>query len=199
MSQPVFLYTARAADLLEVPEQKKFTRAEESRAAEILVLKFLENSGSPAHFRRRDDGLPLWPDGYGGSISHCRGEIAVAARCGAPLGIDMEKISRVTPAIFDRIATPAERAAAETFPDAEIFSAILFCAKEAAWKLIRNYIVLSPGWQDINVTPLAGNRLHVRCGNMDMHGIFLKHKDMLIVLMEKQDEGTFPDPSWIAQ
>ena len=196
--QPLLL-TSGISDLLGIPEQQFFRRSEESTAAGILADKALAMIGAPETFSRNGHGLPVWPAGFNGSISHCQGEAAVAVRQGQPLGIDMEKISRVTDKIFDRIAVPAEKAAAAVYADTALFRATLFCCKEACWKLLQHFECGSPGWREITVRHLGQNRLAAYSCNIDMHGVYLLHKDMLIVIMEKKNEGTFPDPSWIAQ
>ena len=119
--QPLLL-TSGISDLLGIPEQQFFRRSEESTAAGILADKALAMIGAPETFSRNGHGLPVWPAGFNGSISHCQGEAAVAVRQGQPLGIDMEKISRVTDKIFDRIAVPAEKAAGHAVQCAGRFS-----------------------------------------------------------------------------
>lgn len=85
---------------------------------------------------RDDDRLPVWPEGLVGSISHTR-EVAVAVVgrtdhwCG--LGVDIETRSGLERHLWDKILTPAERAALP--PGREESAALaLFCAKEALYK-----------------------------------------------------------------
>lgn len=97
----------------------------------------------PAPILRRDAaGLPAWPQGLVGSITHSGGfaSAAVAMRHHAVgLGIDAEAImSRaVSLEIADLVATRAERAAAEaTGFKCEEITTLLFSAKESVFKCL---------------------------------------------------------------
>ncbi len=80
----------------------------------------------PAALPRDKRGLPVWPAGLTGSITHAGGwALAAVTRLPAGLGLDAEEAGADL-ALAD-IATPAERAAA---PD----PIRLFSAKEAAYK-----------------------------------------------------------------
>ncbi len=93
---------------------------------------------SPAALPRRPDRQPGWPPGIVGSISHgsayCGAVVARRATC-AGLGFDAEAWGRVRPALWRRIATPAEHAWLRAQADAgERWATILFSAKEAFYK-----------------------------------------------------------------
>lgn len=80
------------------------------------------------------DGLPNWPEGYLGSISHSRG---VAAAVAAPLnnyallGLDLEKTNRLCGAAMRRVLHPQETSFAA---GDQARTSILFSLKEAFYK-----------------------------------------------------------------
>lgn len=81
---------------------------------------------------------PLWPPGITGSISHasgyCGAVVARASTCGG-LGFDVEEWGRMRPALWRRIATPAEREWLRARGDeGERWATVLFSAKEAFYK-----------------------------------------------------------------
>jgi 4'-phosphopantetheinyl transferase EntD len=80
------------------------------------------------------DGIPQWPEGTVGSISHCRG---VAMAVGAKLvdcrllGLDLEKTNRLSAGAIKQVLHPIE----EIFVDGDQLKAsILFSLKEAFYK-----------------------------------------------------------------
>lgn len=85
-------------------------------------------------------GMPIWPAGYVGSISHVRGTVAAAVAKASDIGsigIDIEEMERFRPTIEKKIARPDEIAV--NFeglpPDArQAALAIMFSAKEAFYK-----------------------------------------------------------------
>ncbi|WP_230293344.1 4'-phosphopantetheinyl transferase [Croceicoccus sp. Ery5] len=90
----------------------------------------------PAPIPVGEMGMPLWPDGVTGSITHSDGiAMAVALRDGAvrSLGIDIEPASSVTDAMHAIVLTPAERDALPP-QDRAIAATALFAAKEAFYK-----------------------------------------------------------------
>ncbi len=81
-------------------------------------------------------GMPHWPNGVTGSITHSDGiAMAVALRNGAvrALGIDIEPVGSVTEAMHAIVLTPAERAALPS-QDRAIAATAIFSAKEAFYK-----------------------------------------------------------------
>jgi 4'-phosphopantetheinyl transferase EntD len=79
-------------------------------------------------------GIPVWPEGVIGSISHSRGvAMAVVARsAGCPLlGLDLEKTNRLSVAAIKRVVHPLE----ESFVAGDQRKAsIIFSLKEAFYK-----------------------------------------------------------------
>ena len=80
------------------------------------------------------DGLPIWPAGSVGSISHSRGLCcAVVANADdvMSLGIDLEKTTRLSPRAMERVVHPLE---ASFSGGDQVLGSILFSAKEAFFK-----------------------------------------------------------------
>ncbi|MDQ0792407.1 4'-phosphopantetheinyl transferase [Streptomyces sp. B1I3] len=85
-------------------------------------------------------GMPLWPEGFVGSMTHCDGyRAAVLARASdvRGLGIDAEPNEPLPPGVWDVISLPSERertypAGSGTTPH---WDRLLFCAKESVFKV----------------------------------------------------------------
>lgn len=89
----------------------------------------------PCELLPDSDGLPLWPGGVVGSITHCRG-LALAAVLPATqpetlLGLDLEKTNRLSLAASRRVLHPLELKFAE---GDQVRASILFSLKEAFYK-----------------------------------------------------------------
>ena len=79
------------------------------------------------------DRAALWPEGLFGSIAHAAGFAVAVARRGAPVGVDIEDDTPITPDLWPILCLPNElkRLAPETAGNAV---KRLFCAKEAVFK-----------------------------------------------------------------
>lgn len=125
-------------------------RRDEFIAGRSLARALLTQAGiAPVALPRRADGVTVWPEGFYGSISHSKQWVA-AAVSHAPVGIDLEHIDRVRPALLARIATPAELRRLDGC-DA-IHRAIVFSAKEAYYKLQYPETGKQLGFLDAEVT-----------------------------------------------
>jgi enterobactin synthetase component D len=86
-------------------------------------------------------GEPLWPPGIVGAITHTHGFAAAAValqRDARALGLDAERLTRLSADVLDYIAVPAEIQALELtsgMAGAEV-SSIVFSAKEALFKCL---------------------------------------------------------------
>lgn len=86
------------------------------------------------------DGTPVWPQGIVGSISHstgvCMAVVAQASDYNA-IGVDIERIDRVETDLWPHICTEEERLWLEQMlpAEAQINASIIFCAKEAFFKM----------------------------------------------------------------
>ena len=80
------------------------------------------------------DGIPRWPEGVLGCISHSRGiAMAVAARGGVSvvLGLDLEKTNRLSKSAMKKVVHPLE---ADFVASDQVRASILFSLKEAFYK-----------------------------------------------------------------
>lgn len=80
------------------------------------------------------DGIPQWPEGGLGCISHSRGiAMAVTARMGTPLllGLDLEKTNRLSVRAIQQVVHPLEGA---FVGGDQVRASILFSLKEAFYK-----------------------------------------------------------------
>ena len=79
-----------------------------------------------------DQRMPLWPDGFVGSITHSAGLCAVQVGSRNSLrtiGIDIERQGAVSDDIYQQIRTPGERPLANPYA-----ATLVFSAKEAFYK-----------------------------------------------------------------
>ncbi|QCB28668.1 4'-phosphopantetheinyl transferase family protein [Corynebacterium endometrii] len=86
-----------------------------------------------------DRGMPLWPRGYVGSMTHTEGFRAAVAAPSGPIksmGLDAEPARPLPDGVLDMVARNSERPQLERLREEGIDCAdrILFCAKEATYK-----------------------------------------------------------------
>lgn len=101
------------------------------------------------------DRSPRWPAGVRGSISHTEGRCAAAVARGRDLGglgLDIERIGRVTDRVLPRIATRREREwLARLAPVCEEAATLLFSAKESVYKCLGRPLARPLGWHDVEI------------------------------------------------
>lgn len=107
------------------------------RAAARAALKYFGMEG--VSVPTRQDRVPIWPNGFIGSISHSAGTaVAVVAREAeiATLGIDIERSNAVEEDIWAQVLSPNEMIWVKSRPakDRLRWATIFFCAKEAFYK-----------------------------------------------------------------
>jgi enterobactin synthetase component D len=108
----------------------------EFAAGRHCARRALEKAGFRdwADLTSKVSGVPVWPEAYVGSISHCRGlALAVAASSSVALllGVDLEKTNRISEAATKRVVHPQE----ESFVAGDqVRASILFSLKEAFYK-----------------------------------------------------------------
>lgn len=134
------------ADAVLFPEEHELiARAVAKRRTEFTTARHcarqaMAKLGVPAAaILRGERGMPLWPDGITGSLTHTAGYRAAAlARTGdvAAVGIDAEPDDPLPAGVLDAISLPAERRwiadLRETAPLP--WDRLLFCAKESVYK-----------------------------------------------------------------
>jgi enterobactin synthetase component D len=111
-------------------------RQNEFAAGRYCARRVLSELGclDSAQLEADADGVPVWPDGFLGSISHSRGvAAAVAVRTSecSLIGLDLEKTNRLTNAAMKRVIHPEE---VEFVQDDQVKASILFSLKEAFYK-----------------------------------------------------------------
>ena len=103
------------------------------------------------------NGAPLWPQGIVGSITHSTTHAAAAIAQDSRLrglGIDMETVSRVSPAITNKILTESELTTLQCHPDPaeqQRLLALLFSAKESIYKCLHPLLQCRIGFEDARI------------------------------------------------
>lgn len=131
---------------LHPEEQVVVSRAVASRKGEFGDARWcahqalMELGAEPGQaVLKGERGMPLWPDGYTGSLTHTDGlRMAAAAPTHAirSLGIDAEPAEPLPEGVLDQIARGTEREWVDTQKKAgnDWADRLLFCAKEATYK-----------------------------------------------------------------
>lgn len=156
---PFAAFAARLPAALReaVPRRRNEFLAGRYCAARALARAGCMDTAWPA---RCDDGLPAWPAGWLGSISHTTdGTLAAVARCTscAALGVDIERIlsAEQAEAVRSQVAMPGELERLTGLTPVQALT-LLFSAKEALYKAlypqVRRFADCSAacvsGWQD---------------------------------------------------
>jgi len=148
-----------APDVLEA-ERPFVKKAVEKRRCEFSagrtcarqVLRELGCADAP--IVQDQNGAPLWPPGIVGSITHSNTYAAAVAADSSQargLGIDMETVSRVSPAIAGKILTEPEKVCLQNHPDPfaqQRLLALYFSAKEAIYKCLHPLLQSRIGFED---------------------------------------------------
>ncbi|MGH3456338.1 MAG: 4'-phosphopantetheinyl transferase family protein, partial [Nocardioidaceae bacterium] len=103
------------------------------------------------------DGVPVWPDGFIGSLTHCdgyRGAAVARAHQIRGLGIDAEPHDALPDGVRELVLRDEERARSRAltavWPDMH-WDRVVFCAKEAVYKawfpLTRQWL----GFSDVSI------------------------------------------------
>jgi 4'-phosphopantetheinyl transferase EntD len=166
----------------------------DSAAGRICAHQALDSLGRPAPaIPRGPGGVPVWPDGVVGSITHCRGyrASAVAIRDSiASIGVDAEPHHRLPDGVLARIASPSESDAITALAADGVgghLDRVIFCAKEAAYKA---WFPLSERWLgflDVHVDldpesgTFAARVLHpAHGGHIPLSGRWLIDRDLIL-------------------
>jgi len=107
-----------------------------ARREEFLRTRFLVRiaTGLASDPGRDADGLIQWPREFCGSVSHSLGDVVVATSSGglcASIGIDIERPSRISDKLAEKICTDSER---QLICSGVVSLAEIFSAKEALFK-----------------------------------------------------------------
>lgn len=137
--------TVETVGALHVEEETAVARATEKRRQEFRAGRAAARAALGrfgvvgATIPRGADRLPIWPDGFVGSISHCPGwcAAAVARRHDlAAIGLDIEVRRRVRRELHTTLCTPAELAWMAIGDGGVETATLLFSAKEAVYKCV---------------------------------------------------------------
>ncbi|MFJ6852635.1 4'-phosphopantetheinyl transferase [Streptomyces sp. NPDC091271] len=115
-------------------------RRHEFAAVRVCARRAMAALGlPPAPVMTGHRGVPLWPDGIVGSMTHCVGyRAAVLARASdvRAIGIDAEPNEPLPPGVWEVISLPSERARVplDTDSPAIHWDRLLFSAKESVFK-----------------------------------------------------------------
>ncbi len=114
------------------------TRRRDYTAGRTAARLAMTELGWPAvPLLRGPGGSVIWPDGLTGSLSHCEDLcIAVVAQTQdhISIGIDLERIQDLDPAMIETVCTLDEIAQAATSQDPGLWPLMIFNAKEAVFK-----------------------------------------------------------------
>jgi 4'-phosphopantetheinyl transferase EntD len=132
-------------DELYPDELEHVRRAVPKRRAEFGTARICARRGlaamgiAPVAILPGEGGSPTWPPGVVGSIAHTGGYCAVALGRDPPMravGLDVETLQEIEPAVRDLILTPTELAwLHEQAPGHQADLVVtFFCAKEAYYK-----------------------------------------------------------------
>ncbi|WP_396932230.1 4'-phosphopantetheinyl transferase [Mycolicibacterium sp.] len=109
----------------------------------------------PVPILKGDKGQPCWPDGVVGSLTHTQGyRGAVVGRSSAvrSVGIDAEPHGVLPDGVLSAISLPVERHEIGALPGGLNWDRILFCAKEATYKVWFPLTERWLGFEDAHIT-----------------------------------------------
>lgn len=128
-------------ELAKVVENAVEKRRREFLTGRVCAHDALSALGAPATaLLPGPDRLPVWPQGFTGSITHTDTYCAaVAGRIGEGLraiGIDLEPAVPLPADLWETVCGPDELEFAQALPPGEggVYARLLFCAKECAFK-----------------------------------------------------------------
>lgn len=160
----------RAFTFSMVPRRAGFFTAGRRRAR--MAIRSLGGDDFP--ILCHDDGAPVWPGPWKGSLSHS-GEWSVAVVSCEPalagIGIDLQEIEYPFPVeIEELIFDPTERAMIAPLDARCRF--LLFSAKEATFKAFRHAVGQPLSWDDISVEANFDRGIFLADGRVEGVGLF---------------------------
>lgn len=143
-----YLFTDELIDLniLRTEEMEQVKGFSTNRLKEFFTGRALAKKGLKAwgcenlQVLRGPDGEPLWPDGFIGSISHCKSVVGAAIGKSdqiKSIGIDIEKIGKVKKDIWNSVFTENEQCFVNKLNPGEQlkYTVLYFSLKEAFYKM----------------------------------------------------------------
>ena len=148
--------------LAPMPEEEPLiARSVAKRRNEFITVRHcarlaLGELGFPAvPILKGDKGEPCWPDGAVGSLTHCTGYRGAVVGRGAAVrsvGVDAEPHDVLPDGVLGAISLPAERSEIAALPTGVHWDRILFCAKEATYKVWFPLTKRWLGFEDAHIT-----------------------------------------------
>ncbi len=142
-------------------EESLIARAVAKRRNEFVTVRHCarlalgELGVPPAPILKGDKGEPRWPDGVVGSLTHCAGyRGAVVGRRAEvrSVGIDAEPHDVLPDGVLGAVSLPVERSEISALPPGLHWDRILFCAKEATYKVWFPLTHRWLGFEDAHIT-----------------------------------------------
>jgi 4'-phosphopantetheinyl transferase EntD len=134
-----------------VPKRK----AEFAGARHCARVAMTQLGVEPVAVGRGERGMPLFPRGVVGSLTHCDGYRAAAlahALQVRTIGIDAEPNGPLPNGVLDSVSLPEERAWLQSTDGEWNFDRLLFCAKEATYKAWFPLTNRWLGFEDAHIT-----------------------------------------------
>lgn len=119
-------------------------------------------------------GEPLWPTGYVGSITHCRGVVAAAvarAHDLVGLGIDAEPAEELEPPLLPKVCTPEECRWGARIGDALPWGKLIFSAKEAVYKCVYPTRGILLDFQDVTLRIEGAGEFFAESSRCEVSGV----------------------------
>ncbi|MGE2734046.1 4'-phosphopantetheinyl transferase family protein [Mycolicibacterium vaccae] len=151
-----------APELAPLPEEEPLiAKSVAKRRNEFITVRYCARQAlvdlgeQPVPILKGEKGEPCWPHGIVGSLTHCEGyRGAVVGRRGPvrSLGIDAEPHDVLPNGVLDAISLPIERSELGALPDGVHWDRVLFCAKEATYKVWFPLTHRWLGFEDAHIT-----------------------------------------------
>ena len=163
-------YVADFAAPIWPEEAPRVARAVAGRRAEFAAGRALAREALaefgvlPCAVPSAVDGAPRWPEGFIGSIAHSGAQVVAAIARQQDLralGIDLEVGIRFKPGMERLVLRPEEIATLPTDATRALASTILFCAKEAFYKMQYPLTRARLGFQDARVALVSETEFHL--------------------------------------
>jgi len=149
-------------ELTPLPEEEPLiAKSVAKRRNEFITVRYCARKAlgelgvPPVPILKGEKGEPCWPEGVVGSLTHCQGfRGAAVGRRGEvrSVGIDAEPHDVLPNGVLDAISLPAERTELHALPNGLHWDRILFCAKEATYKVWFPLTHRWLGFEDAHIT-----------------------------------------------
>ena len=156
------------------------------RRAAHLALKRL-GIEAPFPIPKGKHGEPIWPSEVVGSISHCRTHCLCVVAPSPPyqlIGCDIEDATRMNQRLAQRILSEAEKNTYRMPQD--LYATIIFCAKEAFYKLQHPRHRKSLSFKDIRVKLLPEDKKVIIDSFIKAEGFYQIDNQLVGVVLYKR-------------